>query len=170
MSGKVQGFRFGAVSAGIRKDGRIDLALAVCDRPAVTAALFTRNLVKAAPVLVAAERASAGLSRAVLANAGCANAVTGEQGLRAVQQTTASHRQGARHLARRGAARLHGRDRRAPAGREDRGAGRRAGRQAHAPKVTKISRRPSARPIAGPKSPRPRPTARRCWPSARAPA
>src|SRR4051812_45132400 len=88
MSGKVQGFRFGAVSAGIRKDGRIDLALAVCDRPAVTAALFTRNLVKAAPVLVAAERASTGLSRAVLANAGCANAVTGEQGLRAVHETT----------------------------------------------------------------------------------
>jgi glutamate N-acetyltransferase/amino-acid N-acetyltransferase len=90
MSGKVQGFRFGAVSAGIRKDGRVDLALAVCDRPAVTAALFTRNLVKAAPVLIAAERASAGVSRAVLANAGCANAVTGEQGLRAVQQTTAA--------------------------------------------------------------------------------
>src|SRR3954470_2096245 len=90
MSGKVLGFRFAAVSAGIRKDGRIDLALAVCDRPAVTAGLFTRNLVKAAPVLIAAERASAGVSRAVLANAGCANAVTGEQGLRAVQQTTAA--------------------------------------------------------------------------------
>ena len=88
MSGKVLGFRFGAVSAGIRKDGRIDLALAVCDRPAVTAALFTRNLVKAAPVLIAAERASAGVSRAVLANAGCANAVTGEQGLAAVHATT----------------------------------------------------------------------------------
>lgn len=88
MSGKVQGFRFGAVSAGIRKDGRIDLALAVCDRPAVTAALFTRNLVKAAPVLVAAERASAGLARAVLANAGCANAVTGERGVAAVLSTT----------------------------------------------------------------------------------
>jgi glutamate N-acetyltransferase/amino-acid N-acetyltransferase len=88
MSGKVLGFRFGAVSAGIRKDGRIDLALAVCDRPAVTAALFTRNLVKAAPVLVAAERASAGLSRAVLANSGCANAVTGEQGLRAARAST----------------------------------------------------------------------------------
>ena len=42
-----------------RNDGRIDLALAVCDRPAVTAALFTRNLVKAAPVLVAAERGQA---------------------------------------------------------------------------------------------------------------
>lgn len=85
---KVLGFRFGAVSAGIRKDGRIDLALAVCDRPAVTAALFTRNLVRAAPVLVAAERASAGVARAVLANAGCANAVTGEQGLQAVRSTT----------------------------------------------------------------------------------
>ncbi|HYP90535.1 MAG TPA: bifunctional glutamate N-acetyltransferase/amino-acid acetyltransferase ArgJ [Polyangiaceae bacterium] len=90
MSGKVEGFRFGAVSAGIRKDGRIDLALAVCDRPAVTAALFTRNLVKAAPVLVSAERASAGVARAVLANAGCANAVTGEQGLTAVRVTTAA--------------------------------------------------------------------------------
>jgi glutamate N-acetyltransferase / amino-acid N-acetyltransferase len=90
MSGKVQGFRFGAVSAGIRKDGRIDLALAVCDRPAVTAALFTRNLVQAAPVLVAAERASAGVARAVLANAGCANAVTGEHGLSAVHATTAA--------------------------------------------------------------------------------
>jgi glutamate N-acetyltransferase/amino-acid N-acetyltransferase len=90
MTGKIQGFRFGAVSAGIRKDGRIDLALAVCDRPAVTAALFTRNLVKAAPVLVAAERASAGVARAVLANSGCANAVTGEQGLRAVHASTAS--------------------------------------------------------------------------------
>jgi glutamate N-acetyltransferase/amino-acid N-acetyltransferase len=88
MTGKIQGFRFGAVSAGIRKDGRIDLALAVCDRPAVTAALFTRNLVKAAPVLVAAERASAGLARAVLANSGCANAVTGEQGLRATYSST----------------------------------------------------------------------------------
>jgi glutamate N-acetyltransferase/amino-acid N-acetyltransferase len=88
MSGKVLGFRFAAVSAGIRKDGRIDLALAVCDRPAVTAALFTRNLVKAAPVVVAAERARAGVSRAVLANAGCANAVTGEQGLAAVRETT----------------------------------------------------------------------------------
>ncbi len=88
MSGKVLGFRFGAVSAGIRKDGRIDLALAVCDRPALTAALFTRNLVRAAPVLVAAERASAGVSRAVLANSGCANAVTGEQGMRAALSTT----------------------------------------------------------------------------------
>ncbi|HKY35243.1 MAG TPA: bifunctional glutamate N-acetyltransferase/amino-acid acetyltransferase ArgJ [Polyangiaceae bacterium] len=88
MNGKVLGFRFGAVSAGIRKDGRIDLALAVCDRPAVTAALFTRNLVRAAPVLVAAERARAGVSRAVLANSGCANAVTGEQGMRAALSTT----------------------------------------------------------------------------------
>lgn len=90
MTGIVDGFRFGAVSAGIRKDGRIDLALAVCDRPAVTAALFTRNLVKAAPVQVAAERASAGVARAVLANAGCANAVTGEQGLTAARSTTAA--------------------------------------------------------------------------------
>ena len=41
------GFRFSAVSAGIRKDGRIDLALAACDEPAVAAGVFTRNLVRA---------------------------------------------------------------------------------------------------------------------------
>jgi glutamate N-acetyltransferase/amino-acid N-acetyltransferase len=39
-------------------------------------------------VLVAEERARAGVARAVLANSGCANAVTGEQGLRAVHGTT----------------------------------------------------------------------------------
>jgi len=90
MTGKVLGFRFGAVSASIRKDGRVDLALAVCDRPAVTAALFTRNIVKAAPVLLAAERARAGTTRAVLVNSGCANAVTGENGLRAARDSTAA--------------------------------------------------------------------------------
>ncbi|HTN90820.1 MAG TPA: hypothetical protein VL242_44405, partial [Sorangium sp.] len=38
----VAGFRFGAISAGIRKDGRIDVALAVADQPAVVAGTFTR--------------------------------------------------------------------------------------------------------------------------------
>jgi glutamate N-acetyltransferase/amino-acid N-acetyltransferase len=54
----------------------------------VTAALFTRNIVRAAPVLVAAERARAGVSRAVLVNSGCANAVTGEQGMSAALSST----------------------------------------------------------------------------------
>jgi glutamate N-acetyltransferase/amino-acid N-acetyltransferase len=88
MTSTIAGFRFAAVSAGIRKDGRVDVALAVADRPSVVAALFTRNLVRAAPVIVAEERVRSGLARAVLVNAGCANACTGEPGLAAARQTT----------------------------------------------------------------------------------
>lgn len=88
MAGSVRGFRFGAVSAGIRKDGRIDVALAVADRPAVVAGLVTRNLVKAAPILVSSERLPAGLARAVLVNSGCANACTGEPGIEAARRAT----------------------------------------------------------------------------------
>ena len=84
------GFRFSAVSAGIRKDGRIDLALAACDEPAVAAGVFTRNLVRAAPVEVAARRVAAGVARAVLVNAGCANACTGAPGEEATLASTSA--------------------------------------------------------------------------------
>ena len=90
MTSTIAGFRFAAVSAGIRKDGRVDVALAVADRPAVVAGLFTRNLVRAAPVLVAEERVRSGLARAILVNAGCANACTGEAGLTAARESTES--------------------------------------------------------------------------------
>lgn len=90
MTSTIAGFRFAAVSAGIRKDGRVDVALAVADRPAVVAGLFTRNLVRAAPVLVSEERVRSGLARAVLVNAGCANAATGEAGLAAARSSTES--------------------------------------------------------------------------------
>jgi glutamate N-acetyltransferase/amino-acid N-acetyltransferase len=76
----VHGFRFAAVSAGIRKDGRADLGLVVADGGTVAAGLFTRNLVRAAPVVIAAERLRAGGCRVVLANSGCANACTGAAG------------------------------------------------------------------------------------------
>jgi glutamate N-acetyltransferase / amino-acid N-acetyltransferase len=82
------GFRFAAVASGIRKDTRIDLALALADAPAVAAGVFTRNLVRAAPVVVAEGRIATGSARAVLVNAGCANACTGEPGLRAAREST----------------------------------------------------------------------------------
>ncbi|MBK7580595.1 MAG: bifunctional glutamate N-acetyltransferase/amino-acid acetyltransferase ArgJ [Myxococcales bacterium] len=82
------GFRFAAVSAGIRKDGRIDLALAVSDDDAVAAGVFTRNLVRAAPVEVAERRVRSGVARAIVVNAGCANACTGEPGETATLAST----------------------------------------------------------------------------------
>jgi glutamate N-acetyltransferase/amino-acid N-acetyltransferase len=88
MSPKVPGFRFSAVSAGIRKDGRIDVALAEAARDVVVAGVFTRNLVRAAPVQVAEKRVVSGRARAVLVNAGCANACTGEPGMAATREST----------------------------------------------------------------------------------
>lgn len=83
----VHGFRFAGIKAGIKKNGKLDLAAIVSDAPASAAALLTTNLVKAAPVLVAKERLRAGTIRATLVNAGCANACTGAPGLRAAKQT-----------------------------------------------------------------------------------
>ena len=84
----VQGFRFSAVSAGIRKDGRIDLGLAVADSPSLVAARFTRNRVQAAPVLIARERTRTGRAQAIVANSGGANACTGEPGMLAARRIT----------------------------------------------------------------------------------
>jgi glutamate N-acetyltransferase/amino-acid N-acetyltransferase len=75
-----RGFRASAVEAGI-KTGRTDLALLVSDRPCAASGVFTTNLAKAAPVLVSAEHLRTGTARAVVVNAGCANAATGVQGL-----------------------------------------------------------------------------------------
>ncbi|MBI3665276.1 MAG: bifunctional glutamate N-acetyltransferase/amino-acid acetyltransferase ArgJ [Acidobacteria bacterium] len=73
------GFRFAATYAGIRKVAREDLALMVSDRRAAAAAVFTANLVKAAPLLVSAKylAQTRGYCRAVVANAGNANCATG---------------------------------------------------------------------------------------------
>ncbi len=77
------GFRAGAAACGLKASGAADVALIVCDRPASAAGVFTTNRVPAAPVLLDRERlaADAARIRAVVANAGCANACTGEAGM-----------------------------------------------------------------------------------------
>jgi glutamate N-acetyltransferase/amino-acid N-acetyltransferase len=87
-----QGFRAAGVSAGIKaKAGALDLALLVSDAPAVAAAVFTTNRAQAAPVLVARDHLarSGGIARAVVVNSGCANACTGDEGLRTARETAA---------------------------------------------------------------------------------
>jgi glutamate N-acetyltransferase / amino-acid N-acetyltransferase len=80
--GLPRGFRAGAGAAGLKPSGGPDVALLVCDRPdAVSAARFTRSGVLAAPVLVTQERCRLDGLRAVVANAGNANAATGRRGL-----------------------------------------------------------------------------------------
>ncbi len=84
-----QGFYWGAVRAGIKASGNLDLAAAVAPRGASAAAMFTRNLVAAAPVTVGRRHleSTGGRVSAVLVNAGNANCATGEPGLRACVET-----------------------------------------------------------------------------------
>jgi glutamate N-acetyltransferase/amino-acid N-acetyltransferase len=85
----VPGFRFAGVRCGLKKDG-LDLALAVADDVAPAGAVFTTNLVRAAPVDIAAARVASGRARAILVNSGCANACTGDAGVGAARATTAA--------------------------------------------------------------------------------
>jgi glutamate N-acetyltransferase/amino-acid N-acetyltransferase len=82
------GFRAAAVAAGI-KPGRPDLALIVGDHPCSAAGVFTRSRAAAAPVLVSREHLAAGRARAIVVNAGCANAATGAAGLEDAREMAA---------------------------------------------------------------------------------
>ena len=81
-----RGFRAGAAAAGLRREeadpARLDVALVLSDLPCAAAGVFTRNLVKAAPVVISQLSLRQQRVRAVLLNAGNANACTGPQGFR----------------------------------------------------------------------------------------
>src|SRR5881227_3049755 len=84
-----RGFRFAATACGLKKTGALDLAIFSSDLPASAAAVFTQNLVVAAPVILSKKnlRESNGRMRAVVVNAGSANCATGPQGETAAQRT-----------------------------------------------------------------------------------
>lgn len=84
----IKGFQFSAVEAAIKKPGRKDLALIFSEKPATACAVFTRNSVKAAPVLLSMERINGGRAQALLVNSGNANACTGSQGMTAARETS----------------------------------------------------------------------------------
>jgi len=86
-----RGFRFAATACGLKKTGALDLAVLSSDVPASAAAVFTQNLIAAAPVLVSKAnlRASQGRMRAVIVNAGNANCATGAAGHAATLRTVA---------------------------------------------------------------------------------
>ncbi|MBW0008800.1 MAG: bifunctional glutamate N-acetyltransferase/amino-acid acetyltransferase ArgJ, partial [Pseudonocardiales bacterium] len=82
------GFRAAGVPAGIKTGGALDLALVVNDGPHKTAAgVFTRNQVKAAPVLWSAQVLTGRRLRAVVLNSGGANACTGPGGFQDTHAT-----------------------------------------------------------------------------------
>ncbi len=87
----VAGFQVAGVHAGLKKDGALDFSLVVSDVDCVTAGVFTRNKVKAAPVLLDMERLTQNPDRirAVATNTISANACTGRVGLENARSTAA---------------------------------------------------------------------------------
>ncbi|MFZ3269811.1 MAG: bifunctional glutamate N-acetyltransferase/amino-acid acetyltransferase ArgJ [Mycobacterium sp.] len=82
------GFRAAGIAAGIKASGALDLALVFNEGPDHAAAgVFTRNKVKAAPVLWTRQALTTGRLRAVILNSGGANACTGPAGFQDTHAT-----------------------------------------------------------------------------------
>ena len=77
----VEGIRAAGIIAGLKDSGAPDLALVDAGVPVAVAVTTTTNLVKAAPCIVTERYAASGRARAVVVNAGNANACTGQRGL-----------------------------------------------------------------------------------------
>lgn len=76
-----KGFRYAGVAAGLKPAGALDVGLIVSDVPAVAAGVVTANRFRAAPIEVSKKHLRRGAARAVVVNAGNANACTGRQGM-----------------------------------------------------------------------------------------
>jgi glutamate N-acetyltransferase/amino-acid N-acetyltransferase len=85
-----KGFTAAGISAGIKSDSTLDVGVVAAERPVPAAAVFTTNMAAAAPVRLSRRNLAAGpTARAVVLNAGCANAATGKRGI-AVAELTAN--------------------------------------------------------------------------------
>lgn len=82
-----RGFRAAAVKAGIKLSGALDLAVIAADRPCAAAGTFTTNRIAAAPVQWDRLLVPSEAIRAIVINAGNANAATGAQGMENTRRT-----------------------------------------------------------------------------------
>ena len=76
-----KGFLAGATCAGLRTRDGLDLGILYSEVPCVAVGLFTTNRIKAAPVALCQKHLVSRRGQAIVVNAGCANACTGERGL-----------------------------------------------------------------------------------------
>jgi glutamate N-acetyltransferase / amino-acid N-acetyltransferase len=93
----VAGVRFATIAAGVRYSGRTDVMMALFDRPAAVAGVFTRSKCPSAPVDWCRRHLAGGRARALIVNSGNANAFTGGAGVAAVAHVAeaAAHATGA---------------------------------------------------------------------------
>jgi glutamate N-acetyltransferase/amino-acid N-acetyltransferase len=85
-----RGFRAGAVHVGVRTDwDKLDVGILYSEVPCIAAGVYTRNSLKGASLLVSMDHLADGSAQAVIANSGCANCATGEQGMQDALQMAA---------------------------------------------------------------------------------
>ena len=84
----VKGIKAAGISAQLKKSGKKDLALIYSEKKAVSAAVFTKNLVKAAPIILNMENIKNGNTQAIIVKSGNANSCTGETGLENAKKMT----------------------------------------------------------------------------------
>ena len=75
------GFKMAGVACGLKKNNERDLGLIYSEVPANVAGVFTRNKIKAAPVLLDQKRIQSGVCQAIIVNSGNANCCTGDRGM-----------------------------------------------------------------------------------------
>jgi glutamate N-acetyltransferase/amino-acid N-acetyltransferase len=80
------GFKAGGIACGIKKNGKLDLALIASEIPATAAGIFTTNKIQAAPVIVSKKHLQKGTAQAIIANSGNANACVGPVGIQATEK------------------------------------------------------------------------------------
>ena len=85
---KPLGFKANGLHCGIKRSGKPDLSLIYSGKLAVAAGVFTKNSVKAAPLVVSAKHLKGQQAQAIISNSGNANCFTGECGLAYARQTT----------------------------------------------------------------------------------
>ncbi len=78
---RCKGFKAAGIASGLKKNGEKDLGLIYSEVSAKVAGVFTRNKVKAAPLLLNIDRIKSGIGQAIIVNSGNANCCTGDQGI-----------------------------------------------------------------------------------------
>lgn len=86
----IEGVKLASFEAGIKYNGRPDVLLCVMDKGTRVAGVFTKSLTASAPVDLCRANLVGGSGRALIVNAGNANAFTGKLGTASVKQTVAT--------------------------------------------------------------------------------
>jgi glutamate N-acetyltransferase/amino-acid N-acetyltransferase len=77
-----RGFLAGAAKVGVRSDwDKLDVGIVYSEQPCAAAGVYTKNNLKGASLLVSMEHLARGRAQAIVANSGCANCATGDQGI-----------------------------------------------------------------------------------------